>query len=92
MEFIISIKDGTKAKAFINFLKSLDFISVRENDDNQNFPTMTEQEIIDRVALTNEQIRKGKTISQLDLKNEVKNWWDEHRMDAWSQKRTQEDL
>jgi hypothetical protein len=74
MEFIISIKDGTKAKAFLNFLKSLDFITIRENKGTQNYPTLSEQEIVDRVALTNEQIKQGKTISHEDLTKEVKNW------------------
>jgi hypothetical protein len=74
MEFIISIKDGTKAKAFLNFLKSLDFITILENKGTQNYPTLSEQEIVDRVALTNEQIKQGKTISHEDLTKEVKNW------------------
>jgi len=74
MQITINIKDSSKAKAFLNFIKSLDFVTVKESDENISYPTMTEKEIIDRVAVTNEQIKQGKTVSHDDLEKESKNW------------------
>jgi flagella basal body P-ring formation protein FlgA len=74
MQITININDSSKAKAFLNFIKSLDFVTVKENDKNISYPTMTEKEIIDRVAVTNKQIKQGKTISHDDLYNESQNW------------------
>ncbi len=74
MQITISIKDSSKAKAFLNFIKSLDFITVKESDENFSYPSMTEKEIIDRVSVTNKQIKQGKTISQEDLYKEAQNW------------------
>jgi len=74
MQITINIKDSSKAKAFLNFIKSLDFVTVKENDENISYPIMTEKEIIDRVAVTNKQIKQGKTVSQDDLEKESKNW------------------
>ncbi len=74
MQIIINIKDSSKAKAFLEFIRSLDFISIKEGDDNIPYPTMSEKEIIDRVAITNKQIIQGKTVSQDDLEKESQNW------------------
>ena len=74
MQITINIKDSSKAKAFLNFIKSLDFITVKESDENISYPSMTEKEIIDRVSVTNKQIKQGKTISQEDLYKEAQNW------------------
>ena len=74
MQITINIKDSSKAKAFLNFIKSLDFVTVKESDENISYPTMTEKEIIDRVAVTNKQIKQGKTVSHDDLEKESKNW------------------
>ncbi|MCC5924561.1 MAG: hypothetical protein JJT77_12310 [Crocinitomicaceae bacterium] len=74
MQITINIKDSTKAKAFLNFIKSLDFVTVKESDENISYPTMTEKEIIDRVAVTNKQIKQGKTVSHDDLEKESLNW------------------
>ncbi|MCH8534563.1 MAG: hypothetical protein LAT51_05790 [Flavobacteriaceae bacterium] len=74
MQITISIKDSSKAKAFLNFIKSLDFVTVKESDEKISYPTLTEKEIIDRVTLTNEQIEQGKTVSHEDLEKESKNW------------------
>ncbi|MCC5916229.1 MAG: hypothetical protein JJU02_02760 [Cryomorphaceae bacterium] len=74
MQITINIKDSSKAKAFLNFIKSLDFITVKESDDNISYPSMTEKEIIDRVAVTNKQIKEGQTISHSDLEKESQNW------------------
>jgi hypothetical protein len=74
MQITINIKDSSKAKAFLNFIKSLDFVTVKENDEDVSFPTMSEKEIIDRVAISNKQIEQGKTISHDGLAEESKNW------------------
>ena len=74
MQITINIKDSKKAEAFLNFIKSLDFVTVKESDENISYPTMTEKEIIDRVALTNKQIKQCKTVSHDDLEEESKNW------------------
>jgi flagella basal body P-ring formation protein FlgA len=74
MQITINIKDSSKAKAFLNFIKSLDFVTVKESDENISYPTMTEKEIIDRVAVTNKQIKQGKTVSHDDLEKESLNW------------------
>lgn len=67
MQIIITIKDSSKAKAFLNFIKSLDFITVKESKENSGLPIMTKEQIINRVAVTNKQIQKGETISHDDL-------------------------
>lgn len=74
MQIIITIKDSRKAKAFLNFIKSLDFITVKESKENSGLPIMTKEQIINRVAVTNKQIQKGETISHDDLYKESKNW------------------
>jgi hypothetical protein len=52
----------------------LDFIAVKVHDENINYQTMSDKEIIDRVASTNKQIKQGKTISNDDLHKESQNW------------------
>jgi hypothetical protein len=74
MQITINIKDSSKAKAFLNFIKSLDFVTVKENHKNISYPSMSEKEIIDRVAISNKQIEQGKTISHDALVEESKNW------------------
>lgn len=71
MQITINITDRSKAKAFLNFIKSLDFVTVKENI---SYPSMTEKEVIDRVTLTNKQIKQGKTISHDNLQKESQNW------------------
>ena len=74
MQITINIKDSSKAKAFLNFIKSLDFVTVKESDENMSYPTMSEKEIIDRVAITNKQIKQGETVSHDDLEEKSLNW------------------
>lgn len=74
MQIIITIKDSSKAKAFLNFIKSLDFITVKDSKENSGLPIMTKEQIINRVAVTNKQIQKGETISHDDLYKESKKW------------------
>lgn len=69
----------------ISKLQSIDDYSVMERimklltpSEKKNkvvkFPTMTDQQIIDRVALSNKQINQGKTISQEQLFRDSQNW------------------
>jgi flagella basal body P-ring formation protein FlgA len=74
MQITINITDNRKATAFLNFIKSLDFVTVKESDENTSYPTMTEKKIIDRVAVTNKQIKQGETVSHDSLHKESQNW------------------
>ncbi|WP_027419401.1 hypothetical protein [Crocinitomix catalasitica] len=74
MQITIKIKDSSKAKAFLNFIKSLDFVTVQESDENICYPSMTEKEIKDRITVTDKQIKQGKTVSHDDLEKESQNW------------------
>jgi hypothetical protein len=74
MLITININDSNKAQAFLNFIKSLDFLTVTENNDTLGYPVMSDEDIINRVEETNEQIKNGQTISQEELEKSVKNW------------------
>lgn len=74
MLITININDSNKAQAFLNFIKSLDFLTVTENNDTLGYPVMSDEDIINRVEETNEQIKNGQTISQEQLEKSVKNW------------------
>lgn len=74
MQITLNIKDSIKGKAFLDFIKSLDFITVEESDVGIDEISMSEREIIDRVAVTNDQITNKDTISQDDLEKESQNW------------------
>ena len=74
MLITINIKDNSKAQAFLNFIKSLDFLTITENNESLHYPTMSDEEIVNRVEETNEQIKNGQTISHDDLEKAVKNW------------------
>ena len=74
MLITINIKDNSKAQTFLNFIKSLDFLTITENNESLHYPTMSDEEIVNRVEETNEQIKNGQTISQDDLEKAVKNW------------------
>lgn len=74
MLITINIKDSSKAEAFLNFIKSLDFITVTENKKSWDYPSMTDEEIVNRVEEANVQIKNGQTITQEDLEKSVKNW------------------
>ena len=74
MLITININDSNKAQAFLNFIKSLDFLTVTETNDTLGYPVMSDEDIINRVEETNEQIKNGQTISQEELEKSVKNW------------------
>lgn len=72
MQFTINIDDSEKAQVFLNFIKSLDYITIQE--DSIKYPSMSEKKIIDRVAETNEEIKQGRTTSHDDFKKSTQNW------------------
>ena len=74
MEITIKIKDSNKATAFLNFLKSLDFINIEEKHKHISFPTMSEKEVLERVEVSNVEIKEGKTISHEKLYEEFQRW------------------
>lgn len=73
-QITLNIEDD-KLKAFIAFIKTLNYVSV-ENKSGKTvkYPTMTDKQIIDRVAITNKEIEQGKFISQEQLQQKIKNW------------------
>lgn len=74
MRITIQIKDKTKVDDFLNYINSLDYVSICDKEKDLNYPSLTEEEIVNRVSITNEQIVKGQTISQKDLEEDSKNW------------------
>jgi hypothetical protein len=66
----INISDN-KFDQFMDFIKSLDFVSV---DTDLDYPSMTEEEIKERVSSSNKQIKVKNTISHNQLVEESKNW------------------
>jgi hypothetical protein len=70
----IKIKDSSKAEAFLNLIKSFDFITVTENKKSLDYPSMTDEEIVNRVEEANVQIKNEQTIAQEDFEKSVKNW------------------
>lgn len=55
---------------FIKNLTSSENVVVKEI----NYPTLTDEQIVDRVSITNKEIKNGKFISQDDLMKEAENW------------------
>ena len=74
MQITINIKDSSKAKVYLDFIKSLDYISLKKIDNDIDYPSMSKEEIIDRVTISNQQIKKRETILQDDLLKEAQNW------------------
>lgn len=73
MEHTFHINDSPpKAKAFLEFIKTLDF--VRVGNGEVKFPSKTNEEIIQQAIQAEKEIAEGKTISQSDLVRESKNW------------------
>lgn len=74
MEIIINIKDKIKAEAFLNFIKSLDFVTVKENQLENDSIVMSDHEVIERVQVTNKQIQRGDTKTHDEVVKEFKSW------------------
>ncbi len=76
-EDIIALLHANKDLSLLNKIKSLlsfesEIIEVSETE--VPYITMTEEEIVKRVDITNEEIRQGKTISQDQLFKDAQNW------------------
>lgn len=77
MGFTLYINDvsNPKAKAFVDFARTLDFVRIAsEGEGDVAFPTLTDEEIMARVGITNEEIEAGKFIAQSQLEKKVKGW------------------
>ena len=74
IQITLNIEDD-KLNSFLAFIKTLDYVSIENNRETTiNYPTMTDKQIIDRVAITNIEIEQGKFISQDQLIQKMKNW------------------
>ena len=74
IQITLNIEDD-KLNSFLAFIKTLDYVSLENNRETTiNYPTMTDKQIIDRVAITNIEIEQGKFISQDQLIQKMKNW------------------
>ena len=73
-QITLNIEDD-KLNSFLAFIKTLDYDSIENNRETTiNYPTMTDKQIIDRVAITDIEIEQGKFISQDQLIQKMKNW------------------
>lgn len=75
MAFTFHISDSTnpKVQAFMEYVKSLDFVKVIE-DDTTPYPSLTDEQIIERVLITRKEIQEGQLISQNELVEKIKKW------------------
>lgn len=75
MAFTLHIQDSSNPKvlAFMEYVKSLDFVKIIE-EDTIDYPSMSDEEIIDRVFVTRQEIKDGKLISQDELLEKIKKW------------------
>jgi hypothetical protein len=68
--YISSVEDDSIIDNFLNLVQPIE----KKSNKKVNFPSMTEKQIIDRVAVANKEIEKGKTISQDQLDKDSQNW------------------
>ena len=73
-QITLNIEDD-KLNSFLAFIKTLDYVSLENNRETTiEYPTMTDKQIIDRVAITNTEIEQGEFISQDQLIQKMKIW------------------
>lgn len=73
-QITLNIEDD-KLKAFVAFIKTLNYVSVESKSDKKvKYPSMTEQQIIDQAILADKEIEQGKTISHDQAYQEFKKW------------------
>ena len=73
-QITLNIEDD-KLNSFLAFIKTLDYVSLENNRETTiKYPTMTDKQIIDRVAITNTEIEQGEFISQDQLIQKMKIW------------------
>jgi ABC-type thiamine transport system substrate-binding protein len=75
MAFTFHINDSNNPKviAFMEYVKSLDFVKIVD-DEVINYPSMSDEEIIQRVFVTRKEVSEGKYISQDELLEKIKKW------------------
>lgn len=76
-EDIIALLHSNKDLSLLNKIKSLlsfESESLEVSETEVPYITMTDEEIVKRVDITNEEIRQGKTISQDQLFKDAQNW------------------
>lgn len=76
-EDIIALLHSNKDLSLLNKIKSLlsfECESLEVSETEVPYITMTDEEIVKRVDITNEEIRQGKTISQDQLFKDAQNW------------------
>lgn len=74
MIYTIRIDDSdSKARALLEFLRTLDFIKL-ERDEEIDFPGMTEEEILQQAIAAEEDIRTGNYITQEQLIKDAQKW------------------
>jgi hypothetical protein len=73
-QITLNIEDD-KLNSFLAFIKTLNYVSLENNRETTiKYPTMTDKQIIDRVAITNTEIEQGEFISQDQLIQKMKIW------------------
>ena len=73
-QITLNIEDD-KLNSFLAFIKTLDYVSLENNRETTiNYPTMTDKQMIDCVAITNNEIEQGEFISQDQLIQKMKIW------------------
>ena len=73
-QITLNIEDD-KLNSFLAFIKTLNYVSLENNRETTiEYPTMTDKQIIDRVAITNTEIEQGEFISQDQLIQKMKIW------------------
>jgi hypothetical protein len=75
MAFTFHINDSNnpKVQAFMEYVKSLDFVKVIE-DDSTAYPSLSDEQIIERVLITRKEIQEDQLISQNELVEKIKKW------------------
>lgn len=68
-QVILNIPDG-KLEFFMELFQNLGLKAINDI----NFPSMTEQEIVDQAILAEKQIKQGKTTSHDQFHKEFKKW------------------
>ena len=68
--YIASVEDDSIIDNFLNLVQPIE----KKSNKKVNFPSMTEKQIIEIVAVANKEIEKGKTISQDQLDKDSQNW------------------
>ena len=73
-QITLNIEDD-KLNSFLAYINTLNYVSLENNRETTiKYPTMTDNQILNRVTITNKEIEQGKFISQDQLIQKMKNW------------------